>query len=257
MMTPEELLTRLSSTRFAGRPHVVLERSGGAAVAVQLAPDEARDAWLEARALTDATGRWPVAITTWPMKEPSWEAAVADILSPAAHAGDDRPSVEAILKSAATLDLDAALAELEGNDWEEWLAETPDGDLKWAASAMAYWFDPSPKQPTAMVFLPSPHPWASVAYEPWYAEDAGTPAPVLVALLERWNETYGAEPMAHWGTMLQLRVDRPPTSLDAARALAREQLLVAPCTALLPGTHPERHAEALMQVTTWFLHERP
>jgi len=38
---------------------------------------------------------------------------------------------------------------------------------------------------------------------------------------------------------------------------AREHLLVALCTAMLSGTHPELHAHALLQPTTWFLHERP
>jgi len=57
--------------------------------------------------------------------------------------------------------------------------------------------------------------------------------------------------------MLQLWVARPPTDVERARALTREQLLVAPCTALLPGTHPELHAQGLMQAKSWFLHERP
>lgn len=257
MMTPDELLLALAATRFAGREHLLLERSGGIAVAVRIDPAEARDAWLEAHALLDTTGRWPVAITSWsPDARGLWSQQVSALLDARGNIGPDRPSVEAILERAGSIDVDAVLAPLERNMWAKWLAKEAKGELSWAASEMDYWFDPTP-QPTAMVFLPSARSAATVAYESWYAEHSELPAAALVALLERWNAEYGAEVMAHWGTMLQLRVAQPPRGIAQARALAREQLLVAPCTAMLPGTHPEMHAQALLQAKTWFLHERP
>ena len=259
MTDADELLTILAVTRFAGRPHALLERSGGVAVAVQIDPSEARDAWTEARALLGATGRWPVAITTWPQQAPAdWQASVQQLLDPKGFVGKDRPSVETILRGAVGLDLKAVFAGLEDETWAEMLAEEADGDVAAAAHEMQYWFEPSEDQPTAMMFLPTPAPWASVAFESWYAEDdPQTGAAQLVALLKRWHDAYGAELVAHWGTMLQFHVERPPRDIEQARALAREQLLVAPCTALLPGTHPEMHAAALMRSNSWFLHERP
>lgn len=258
MMTPQQLLESLASTRFGGRRHVVLERSGGAAVAVQIEPGEARAAWLEARALLDVTGRWPVAVTGWsPDGRESWSQQAGTFLAVEGFADRDRPSATEILAQAQSIDVDAALASLEDGTWTEWLAEPVEGEVSWAAAEMAYWFEPGASQPTAMVFLPTARSAATVAYESWYAENPRLPAAALVALLERWNATYGAEVMAHWGTMLQLRVERPPSDIVQARALAREQLLVAPCTAIMPGTHPEVHAQALLQAKTWFLHERP
>jgi hypothetical protein len=258
MMTPQQLSETLASTRFGGRQHVVLERGGGAAVAVQIDPAEARAAWLEARALLDITGRWPVAVTGWsPDARASWSQQASTFLDPRGYAGEKRSSLEAILEQAESIDLDAALTKLEDDDWNQWLQEEATGEVSWAAAEMAYWFEPGASQPTAMVFLPTARSAATVAYESWYAENPRLPAAALVALLERWNAAYGAEVMAHWGTMLQVRVERPPHDIVQARALAREQLLVAPCTAIMPGTHPEVHAQALLQAKTWFLHERP
>ena len=257
-MTPQQLLETLASTRFGGRQHVLLERSGGVAVAVQIEPHEARAAWLEARALLDTTGRWPVAMTTWPLGRPdSWLREVSALLDTGGYAHVDRPSVGAILEQAEIIEVDAALAALEDRGWRERVEEVAPGEVDRAVAVMNEWLEPMRTQPTAMVFLPTARTVATVAYEPWYAEDSGMPAAALVALLARWNAEYVAEVMAHWGTMLQLRVERPPTDIDRARALAREQLLVAPCTTLLPGTHPEAHARALLQAKTWFLHERP
>ena len=257
-MTPPQLLEALGPTRFGGRPNVVLERGAGAAVAVQIEPGEARAAWFEARALLDTTGRWPVALTSWSVHAgTSWSQEAENFLNAAGHAYDDRPSVDEVLARAQSIDLDAVLADLEQEGWTKWLAKEVTGEVRWAAARMDYWFEPMGDQDTAIVFLPAARSAATVAYEPWYAEHPGMPAAALVALLERWNTVYGAEVMAHWGTMLQLRVERPPHDIVQARALAREQLLVAPCTALLPGTHPEVHAEALLHAKAWFLHERP
>ena len=81
MMTPQQLLEALASTRFARREHVLLERSGGVAVAVRIAPAEAREAWLEARGLLDVTGRWPVAMCSWSMDAgASWSQDVNALL---------------------------------------------------------------------------------------------------------------------------------------------------------------------------------
>lgn len=257
MLTPDELIEALAGTRFAGREHVLLERDGGIAVAVRIYPTEAREAWFEARALVDTTGRWPVAITSWfPHANESWAQQATAFLDAKGNFGSERPSVQNILVEARSIDLDAVLASLEDDTWTEWLADEVVGEVSWAATEMDYWFEPV-NQSTAMVFLPSARSAAAVAYEAWYAENPEVPAAALVALLERWNAAYGAEVMAHWGTMLQLRVERPPSDIAEARALAREQLLVAPCTAIMPGTHPEVHAQALLQAKTWFLHERP
>lgn len=257
MMTPQQLLEALASTRFARREHVLLERSGGVAVAVRIAPAEAREAWLEARGLLDVTGRWPVAMCSWSMDAgASWSQDVNALLDVGGFGGD-RSSVATILEQARSIDLDAVLAAREDDWWTKWNSKELTGEVAWAVNDIESWFEPMKDQHSAMVFLPTAQSAATVVYESWYAESPEKPATALVALLERWNATYGAEVMAHWGTMLQLRIERPPRDIAQARELAREQLLVAPCTAMLHGTHPEHHAEALLQAKSWFLHERP
>ena len=80
---------------------------------------------------------------------------------------------------------------------------------------------------------------------------------LLIALLRSWRERFGAELVAHWGNMLQLVVEHPPTDADTAWELAWEQTLVAPCTIWLPGTPLREYARSLIGANRWFLHERP
>ncbi|WP_291467436.1 DUF4253 domain-containing protein [Acidovorax sp.] len=72
-----------------------------------------------------------------------------------------------------------------------------------------------------------------------------------------WRELHGAELWAHYGTMLEFAVGRPPRDFDTALALAREHDLAAPCTLALPGIALRHHALGLVGHGTWFLHERP
>ena len=50
---------------------------------------------------------------------------------------------------------------------------------------------------------------------------------------------------------------RPPTTIEGALALARQQELIAPCTTAMPGASTEELAASLRSAGTWFLHERP
>lgn len=117
------------------------------------------------------------------------------------------------------------------------------------------WFDPSP-QAVVIVLLPITSGAESLAYLHWYAaETVGSEA--LIAVLKDWEQAYGAELVAHFGTMLQFVVSRPPQTLDQAFALAAQQYAVAPCTLALPGVSLREHVRALMHTDKWFLHERP
>ncbi|WP_428268063.1 DUF4253 domain-containing protein [Haliangium sp.] len=71
------------------------------------------------------------------------------------------------------------------------------------------------------------------------------------------SHSFGAEIVAHYGTMLQLIVSRRPDDIDDAWALAYAQQLVAECTTVLPGISLRDHARALMHADRWFLHQRP
>jgi hypothetical protein len=113
----------------------------------------------------------------------------------------------------------------------------------------------SPDQPV-LVLLPTnlgPH---ALAYMHFYGMRRGRPEG-YVRLLQHWSERYGAELYAHYGTMLEFKVSRPPTDLETALELAREHELVAPCTLILPGIALRHYAEGLIDHPMWFLHERP
>lgn len=118
------------------------------------------------------------------------------------------------------------------------------------------WFRPHDSDPMALLLLPTPNSWEVPAYLNWYAAEAmGTE--VVIAILKNWHEQYGAELVAHYGTMLQCYVSSKPTTIDKAFSLAFEQELIAPCTTALPGVSLRDHAVALMHSDQWFLHERP
>jgi hypothetical protein len=107
-----------------------------------------------------------------------------------------------------------------------------------------------------LVLLPTPHSEEALAYLHWYGMERG-PADGFIALLRRWRERHGAELWAHYGTMLEFEVRRPPEDFDTALALAREHDLAAPCTLMMPGIALRHHALGLVGHGTWFLHERP
>lgn len=118
------------------------------------------------------------------------------------------------------------------------------------------WFEPDASQPMALALLPTASSSAGPAYLSWFAaSDAGTP--LVVAMLERWGRRFGAELVAHYGTMLEFVVASPPGDFDTALDLAWEHYLLAPCTLELPLTSLREYAHMLMSGDTWFLHERP
>jgi hypothetical protein len=107
-----------------------------------------------------------------------------------------------------------------------------------------------------LVLLPTPHSEDALAYIHWFGIERGT-ADGFIRLLRTWRESHGAELFAHYGTMLEFVVRRPPMDLDAALQLAREHELAAPCTLILPGIPQRHHALGLVGHGEWFLHERP
>jgi hypothetical protein len=114
------------------------------------------------------------------------------------------------------------------------------------------WFTPT--GPIALALLPVAEPWAVYAYvHTLYDADHA----VLIKAAERWHERYGAEPVALWGTMVELFVKRGPKDVDEALQLAREHATLASSTLGPPGIMLRWHARALMVLNRWFLHNRP
>ena len=90
-----------------------------------------------------------------------------------------------------------------------------------------------------------------------YFDFFGTAPEVMVAAQRRWEEQFGAELVASYGTMLQYFVRRAPTTLKQALRLAWEQERLAECTTITRGVSLLHHARVLVGRDRWFLHERP
>jgi hypothetical protein len=113
------------------------------------------------------------------------------------------------------------------------------------------WCQPN-NQHIALLLLPTPHSWETLAYLSWYGGSK-----IAIPLLRQWYQKYQAELVCHYGTMLQLNVSKKPTTLTTAFELAWQQIALAPCTTMLPGISIREHARCLLQTNRWFLHERP
>jgi hypothetical protein len=120
----------------------------------------------------------------------------------------------------------------------------PDGKQ---TSGALDWFAPDRVQ---LALLPTTSAWLPMSWLYYFGEDDDE---VLAACLRRWHQTWGAELVASWGTMLQFVTTRRPDFGPEAWGLAREQLglggsLQIPQIAL---------AWDLAHTNTWFLHDRP
>ena len=113
------------------------------------------------------------------------------------------------------------------------------------------WYQPT-GQTMALILLPTPHSWETLAYLSWYGGSK-----MAIPLLQKWHQLYDANLVCHYGTMLQFLVGKRPSTLQQAFKLASEQVLLAPCTTLLSGVPIRDHARSLLQLKRWFIHERP
>ena len=145
-------------------------------------------------------------------------------------------------------------------DFEEWIlnwqvAEGCSLNQNEENDSYLDWFNPE-EQFEALILLPIQSSCDVLAYIHWFGADSSS-SEASIAMLRHWNEVYGAELVAHYGTMLHLKIaDRPSSIIDAFN-LAKEQESFAPCTTVLPGASLRDLTSALKKRDLWFLHERP
>lgn len=140
-------------------------------------------------------------------------------------------------------------------DWEDarGCASTPDEDDGYQS-----WFDPTEAgAPVGLALLPTADPWAVHAYISSLYDATSYGQDLLVAVAHRWYDEFGAEPVALWGTMVQMVVARPPADRESAWRVAREHQLLAENTLIGPGIPIRQHARYLVGREKWFLHSRP
>lgn len=151
--------------------------------------------------------------------------------------------------------------EIDGNliqttsQLDRWLLdwELAHGHLQTPEAGRFDWFQPNQ---AVLLLLPTASSWETLAYLHWYGtSDHG--AEYYIALGKSWEERFGAELVAHYGTMLQCFVSRPPSEPYSAWELAREHDLAAPCTLDLSGISVRHYGRGLVDQDRWFLHERP
>lgn len=117
------------------------------------------------------------------------------------------------------------------------------------------WYEPD-HGATLLLFLPTAHSWDALAYINWFGtSDIGTE--YYIALGRSWEKRFGAELVAHHGTILHCIVHHPPKTLEEAWQLACEHDQAAGCTLGLPMIALRDYAHALIGWKRWFLHERP
>ncbi len=187
-------------------------------------------------------------------QEEYFDEAVEYELEPLADAGATPPSAESVINELRSGDVSLSLALCKWL-WA-WRQEHPEVPALEADSTHIQWFEPTENEILSLLFLPTRNSWEVPAFIQWYgAETAGTE--VVIAALKDWHDRYGAELVAHYGTMLQLTTSSRPADMNEAMQLAFEQDTLAPCTIAPSGVSLLEHAATLMHTNRWFLHDRP
>lgn len=103
-----------------------------------------------------------------------------------------------------------------------------------------------------LILLPNPHSWNALAYMHWYGGSKNS-----IYLLKQWQEEYGAELVCLYGTVLQLFVERKPSSIEEAFELASQQIAMASWRFSKSGVSIRNHARALLNLDRWLLEDNP
>ena len=138
-------------------------------------------------------------------------------------------------------------------DWQ--LQNVGIESMKKQDSSFLDWYEPQ-EQAEVLMLLPTINGYEALAYIHWYGAESVS-SESAIAMLRKWNKEYGAELVAHYGTMLHLTADHIPSDPHQAFNLAMEQEALAPSTTALPGATLSNLATALLTKNNWFLHEKP
>lgn len=264
--TPEALQPLIASSPWPDTQFTSLALPDSAAVfALSVKTEEAEAMWQWWRERLSETGRWPLLNIGWGGMGASWEARVQDaqLLSRWSYEheawrqpGDDLTPSGLIQAALQKNPLSVFERLREDYPLDEDLSVTDTALYGNPGTAYLDWFQPSGHELQVLLLLPTPHGWSAPAWLHWFGAER-CQSEAVISVLRAWEQTHGAELVAHYGTMLQCQLPGPLTDLTTARQVAEEHELLAPCTLMLPGVSRAEHAQALLQVRRWFLHERP
>jgi hypothetical protein len=271
---PQEFMDALRGTALDG--HVVEEGLGGAFIIEGLDSTAMLPLWRAAREAVPVTGRWPVMTSLdYPeVQEPGpEEVAVFAVAVQASNpwmvfngrgrgdyeAGQTSSYLDVCLGPGAGRRDDPRLAGITQAGLDRWVYEQMLADPALAArgmvraarlSSMEDWFLESEVQ---LVLLPTPAQWLAPRWLSYYGADRDKGHEALGAAILQWEQRWGAQLVASWGTMLQFLASRPPTDPEDAWQLAGQLMAIG------GSLQHERWelAMALPRGDAWFVHDRP
>lgn len=259
--------------------------------AAPVAGEDLRAVWRETHQRVAALGLWPVAVSSSSPQDPEWDLILADWGRPMCDLVDDvrrLPVEEAVRRfnlhdgwwwdhgwtehvarelgrtharvgSAPELD---ALISLDdkptASQLEKLLFEFEEGrrpTVRPEDPGHLAWFEPD--ETIRLVLLPATSSGQASLHLDFFGAETVEAAVALAAVLDDWQQRFGAHLVANWGTMLQFVVDRPPSTPSEAFELAQQHDWVGGSTLAGPGLTVRDHARALLGRDTWFLHHRP
>ncbi|HEY9841035.1 MAG: DUF4253 domain-containing protein [Candidatus Sericytochromatia bacterium] len=221
----------------------------------QVPGPRAIELWEALRARTVPLGYWPLILgrqsesLTRPESHDSWPIPA---------------SREEILAAAAALDLDAWVQAQLGSDNFE-LSFDPEEFAEFGSFFAPEAMQPNhqfsvhlnlltrkPYKEVGMAFVPVAAGWEVPAFffiGGWNA----CPGPeVHVRLLQEWEQSHGAELVGYTGDVLELKVQRPPQTLEQAQQLARVQYAYCPDIVEQGVQTLENLARTLVNSSVWY-----
>ena len=245
----DDVTRRLSSTALAGSTLCeVLPRDGGGA-STWVVEIEARDllgSWREVRDALAGVPLHPVAVTTWGQGH-DWVGA--NLFNRFYYGTASDCSPEAVIARSQTLSVNDALRRFQEDGGDDGMPATDDPNIDLAFD----WYEPRPNDPVGLVLLPIAEPCDAAAYLSFFGAEGDGRHEGLVRLMRDWQQRYGAQLVASWGTMLQFAVTSPPADprgcprarppardgravhdRDAGRCRPRPRSLLAPQRGLVP-----------------------
>jgi hypothetical protein len=261
-----EVVKALDAALLAGRPVREVSTGSDVAYVVDIAPDELRVAWKQARALAERLARWPVATTSW------GSAAVGEDDFSRFPYGDGDNAPQAICARARELSREDALQRPMLFDAETYYAREWEDVVRFQLDGTRRRVGAAPGLDEVLALDLSPH---HVALERWLLEWEEARQPTNAAEDAGHLEWFEPDDMSACALLLLPTsaseevpaylsffgaggpVTRPPQQLAEAFELAVEQFAVAPGTLHLAGVSIRGHARTLLHRTEWFLHDRP
>jgi hypothetical protein len=269
------VIAALRETTLAG--HQVEDGLGDTVLVHDVAPDRIAEAWRAARSVLPVTGRWPVFTAVGGLYGEPDDAELAELHRAALGVDpwsvfyrlpNDEPvphdrfehyvraclGADLLTRAASELTLPTSIDAMDRWTYDVLLADPALADRarSWYDPYVGtgQWYTPSEVQ---LVLLPTPRQWLAPGWTNYFGAGDRDRQQAWAAAMYRWQQSWGAELVASWDTMLQFVVGRQPAPGEAAWELAGQ------LKALGGSLQMERWmlAMAVARSEAWFLHDRP